>query len=121
MRLTKHFLPLLALVTAFAALAGPVSASDAGRLDAYVLAPVGNLQQNGIDFGIGYAIAKVGPVRISPLVDVSSLAGNATFHYGAAATIGIGKHFDVGLAEVQRPGSTGLTRIATSAIVGVRL
>jgi hypothetical protein len=122
----KRFLTPLALLAAVAALSAPVSA-DTGRLGAYVLEPLGNPQQlgnnhqHGLNYGVGYAVAHVGPVRVSPLVDVASTDGNATFHLGLAETVGIGKHFDVGLAEVQRPGSTGFTRIGTSAVVGVRL
>lgn len=116
-----QLLSSLALAAVVGAAAAPASAADLGNLDAFALAPVGNVPQHGLDFGLGYKVAQVGPVRLSPLVDVSSLAGNATFHLGAAATVGVGKHIDVGVAEVQRPGSTGFTRIATTAVVGVRL
>jgi hypothetical protein len=116
-----HVLSSIALVTSVAAFAAPASAADVGNLEAYALAPVGNIPQHGIEYGLGYKVAQLGPVRLSPLVDVSSLAGNATFHLGAAATVGVGKHVDVGVAEVQRPGSRGFTRIATTAVVGVRL
>ena len=60
-------------------------------------------------------------VRLSPLVDIASIGGNASLHFGAAATVGVGRHIDVGVAEVQRPGSTGFTRVATTAVVGVHL
>ena len=117
----KRFLSALALSAAVAAMSAPASASDTGRLDGYVLEPLGNTHQHGLDYGVGYAVAQAGPVRFSPLVDVTTTHGEATFHLGAAATVGIGKHVDVGLAEVQRPGSTGFTRLGTSALVGVRL
>ena len=117
----QQILPTLALATAAAAFAAPASAADVGNLEAYALAPVGNIPQHGLAYGIGYKVAQLGPVRIAPLVDVSSLAGNATFHLGAAATVGVGKHIDVGVAEVQRPGSTGFTRLSTAAVVGFRL
>ncbi len=116
-----QLLSSLALAAAVGAAAAPASAADVGNLDAFVLGPVGNIHQNGLDYGIGYKVAQLGPVRLSPLVDVSSLAGNATFHLGAAATVGVGRHFDVGVAEVQRQGSTGFTRLATTAVVGVHL
>jgi hypothetical protein len=116
-----HVLSSLALSATIAAAAAPASAADVGNLDAFALAPVGNIRQNGLDFGIGYKVAQLGPVRVSPLVDVASAGGNATFHLGAAATVGVGRHFDVGVAEVQRPGATGFTRLATTAVVGVHL
>jgi hypothetical protein len=111
----------LALAAAVTSFAVPAAAADLGNLEAYALAPVGNIPQHGLDYALGYKVAQLGPVRLAPLVDVSSLAGNATFHLGAAATVGVGKHVDVGVAEVQRPGSTGFTRLSTAAVVGVRL
>jgi hypothetical protein len=121
MRFIQHVLPPLALFAAVAALASPASATDIGNVDAFALAPVGNVSQHGIDYGLGYRVAKLGPVSISPLVDVSRSAGVEGFHLGAAATVGFAKRFDVGIAEVQRPGFAGFTRIAPSAVVGVRL
>jgi len=121
MKSIRHIVPSLTLVAALAALAAPASAAGAGNLQAYAMEPLGNVGQHGIGYGLGYSVAKVGAVRISPLVDVSSLAGNATFHLGAAATVDVGKHVDVGIAEVQRPGFSGFHRIATDAVVGVHL
>ena len=120
MRFIQHALPI-ALFSAAVAIAAPASATTDTRVEAFALAPVGNVRQHGLDYGVGYTVAKVGPVKISPLVAESTTFGNMTFHLGAAATVGLGKHFDVGVAEMQRPGSTGFTRIAPSAIVGVHL
>jgi hypothetical protein len=112
------------VATAFAALsvpAVPALAATDTRLSAYALAPVGNIPQHGLDFGVGYTVAHVGPVKISPLVNVVSIGGNGTFHMGIAATVAAAKHVDIGLAEVQRPGSAGFTRIGTSVVLGVHL
>jgi hypothetical protein len=116
-----YALSSLALAAAVGAAAAPASAADVGNLDAFLLAPVGNIRQNTLDYGIGYKVAQLGPVRFSPLVDIASIGGNASFHLGAAATVGVGKHVDVGVAEVQRPGFAGFTRVATTAVVGVHL
>jgi hypothetical protein len=116
----KTFLATIAAFAALAALSAPAFA-DSGRLDVVGLAPVGNIPHRGIDYGLSYAVAKVGPVRLSPLAEVDSAGGQATFHLGASATVLVAKHFDVGVAEVQRPGFAGFTRMGTSAIVGVRL
>jgi hypothetical protein len=121
MRFIQHVLPPLALFAAVASLALPASATDIGNVDAFALAPVGNVSQHGIDYGLGYRVAKLGPVSISPLGDVSRLDGVESFHFGVAETVGFAKHFDAGIAEVQRPGFAGFTRIAPTAIVGVRL
>jgi len=116
-----YVLSSLALSALVAAAAVPASAADLGNLDAFVLAPVGNIRQNTLDYGIGYKVAQLGPVRVSPLVDVASSTGSTSFHFGAAATVGVGRHIDVGVAEVQRPGAAGFTRLATTAVVGVHL
>jgi hypothetical protein len=120
MRFIQHALPI-ALFTAAVAIATPASATTDTRVEAFALAPVGNIHQHGLDYGVGYTVAKLGPVRITPLVAESTTFGNMTFHLGAAATVGLGKHVDVGLAEMQRPGAIGFTRIAPSAVVGFHL
>ena len=121
MKFFRHLVPAVTAVAAVTALAAPAGATTDTRLQAYAMEPVGNVSQHGIGYGIGYSVAKVGPVRISPLVDVSSLAGNATFHLGAAATVDIGKNVDVGVAEVQRPGFPGFRKLQTDAVVGLHL
>jgi hypothetical protein len=121
MKFIHHVFPSIAIATAVAALAAPASARTDTNLQAYALEPMGNVGQHGIGYGLGYSVAKIGPVRISPLGYVSSVAGNATFHLGAAATVDLGKHIDVGVAEVQRPGFSGFRKISTDAIVGVHL
>lgn len=112
---------LLTTLVAFAALSAPALASDPGNLDAFALAPIGNVRPHGLAYGIGYKVANVGPVRISPLVDMNTVFGNATFRFGVAATVPVAKHLDIGLAEVQRPGAPGFTRLGTSAVLGIRL
>jgi hypothetical protein len=114
----KTFLTTLALIAACSA---PAFADNGSRLDAIGLAPVGNVPNHGIDYGLSYAVAQVGPVRISPLADVAGVNGQTSFHFGAAATVNVAKRIDVGVAEVQRPGAMGFDRLATTAIVGVRL
>lgn len=121
MTILHKVLPPLATAAAVLALCVPAAAADNGNLQAYALEPVGPTGAHGIGYGLGYSVAKIGPVRISPLGYVSSFAGNATFHLGAAATVDVGKHVDVGVAEVQRPGFSGFHRISTDAIVGVKL
>jgi hypothetical protein len=111
----------LATTVAVLALTAPALAADTGRLDAYALEPLGDVPTHGIDFGIGYAVANAGPVRISPLVGVAGVNGVGHIQLGVAETVGLFKHFDVGLAEEQRPGSVGFRSIGTSAIVGIRL
>src|SRR5579871_4123187 len=121
MNFFHRFVPAVTAAAAVAAFAAPAGAATDTRLQAYAMEPVGNVSQHGIGYGIGYSVAKVGPVRISPLVDVSSLAGNATFHLGAAATVDVTKHVEVGVAEVQRPGFSGFRKLQTDAIVGLHL
>jgi hypothetical protein len=121
MRFIPQLILPLALVAAVAALTSPARASAIGNIDAFALAPVGNVSQHGIDYGLGYRVAKLGPVSFSPVVDVSRYAGVEGFHFGAAATVNVAKHVDVGIAEVQRPGFAGFTRIAPAAVVGIRL
>lgn len=120
MNFFRHLIPAVTAAVAFAA-AAPAGADTDTHLQAYALEPLGNVSQHGIGYGLGYSVAKVGPVRFSPLVDVSSLAGNATFHVGAAATADLGKHVDVGVAEVQRPGFPGFRKLQTDAVVGLHL
>lgn len=123
MNFFRHLIPAVTAAAALAALAAPAGAATDTRLQAFALDPVGNLGAglHGIDYGIGYSVAKVGPVHFSPLVDVSSFAGDATFHLGAAATVDVTKHVDVGVAEVQRPGFAGFRKLQTDAVVGLHL
>jgi hypothetical protein len=113
----KKYLATLALVAACSA---PALASDGGRLDAIGLAPVGNVPNHGIDYGLSYAVAQVGPIRVSPLADVSGINGQTTYHLGAAATVNVAKRFDV-IAEVQGQDSLGFNRLEPTAVLGVRL
>jgi hypothetical protein len=114
----KKFLATLALLAACSA---PAFAADGGHLDVIGLAPVGNVPNHNVDYGLSYSVAKVGPVRFSPLADIAPQDGPALVHFGASATVNVLKHFDVGVAEVQRPGGTGFDRMGTSAILGVRI
>jgi hypothetical protein len=114
----KKFIATLALLAACSA---PAFANAGDHVDVIGLAPLGNIPNHGIDYGVSYSVAKVGPVRISPLVDVDPAGGRDTIHFGASATVNVLKHFDVGVAEVQRPGGLGFDRMGTSAVLGVRL
>lgn len=114
----KKYLATLALLAACSA---PALASDGGRLDAIGLAPVGNVPNHGIDYGLSYAVAKVGPIRVSPLAEVTGINGQTTYHVGAAATVNVAKRFDVGIAEVQGQDSLGFDRLQPTAVLGVRL
>jgi hypothetical protein len=121
MKLLHRTLPSLALLAALAAVTAPASAADLSNINVFGLAPVGNVAQHSVDYGIGYRVAKVGPVSFSPLVDVANVNGTDTFHLGAAATVGIFRHVDVGVAEVQTPGFAGFSRMGTSAVLGIHL
>jgi len=67
MRFIPQLILPLALVAAVAALTSPARASAIGNIDAFALAPVGNVSQHGIDYGLGYRVGKLGPVSFSPL------------------------------------------------------
>jgi hypothetical protein len=121
MKLLHRTLPPLALVAALAALSAPASAADLSNVNVFALAPVGNVAQHSVDYGLGYRVAKIGPVSFTPLVDVANVNGTNTYHLGAAATVDILKHVDIGVAEVQRPGFAGFTRMAPSAVLGIHL
>lgn len=121
MTLFTRTLAPLALIVALGALAAPASADDLGNINAFVLAPVGNVPYRGIDYGLGYRIIKLGPVSVSPLLDVASIGGTSGYHFGIAATVDVAKHVDVGIAEVQRPDLGGFTHLAPSVVIGLHI
>lgn len=112
---------ILMTCAAMAALTAPVLADD--RFDAYGVAPMGGGVQHGIQYGVGYSVAKLGPIRLSPMADVSTIGGNTTLQPGVAATVGT-KWADVGFAAIQRPGSMGafqFKHVEVGAVVGIRI
>jgi hypothetical protein len=114
----KTFLMTLAACSALTALSTPVLADE--RFEALLLAPVGNIENHGIDYALGYTVAKSGPIQISPLAIADTTNGQTTYHLGAAATVLVFKRMELGLAEVQRTGTLGFSRLGTDVVFGVR-
>jgi hypothetical protein len=121
MKHMQRIVPALAIAAVIASAAAPASASDLSDINLFTLAPFGNVAQHGLDFGIGYRVAKIGPVSISPLADVATVSGVSGWHFGAAATVDITRHIDIGIAEVQPAGYGGFTRFQPTAVIGLHI